>query len=194
MRRRISRSIYVARDVDHGIEHRYNIGLVFGVKIQVKTHLNSHFLEEIVAWPRGFFDRIESTFLASELDTFTGYIKIAITEKTTPIDERRRVADFIIVVDFNLSGFVAYILDGEHATKFETFAKLTSNMDYTTAKTELRKYRHTTSKHSKSEIKVTNSLTNTSFRDSAKRRTKKRLADGWLLHRKAVKVELFFSA
>ena len=165
--------------------------MALGVKIRVKAHLDSRFLEMIDTWPAGFFDRFESTFVASELDTFTGFVKIAITERTLPIDEGRRIADFILVVVFNLGGFFAYILDGEHATKFETFAKSILNLDRTTAEAELEKFRHATSKHSRSGITATDCSTNRSFRVSAKRRTKEWHAKGWHLRRRAFKVGLF---
>jgi len=190
MRRSSSRTIYIHRDVDSDIEHAYNTDLEFGVKIYIKSYIDSQFLEIIDAWPLGFFDRTESTFLASELDSFTGFAKLAIIDTTKPIDKRRRIVDFILVV-FNLESFSAYILNREHAKKFETFARSTSDMDYITATNELRKYRHTISlEYMKSEITVTDSLTNMLFRISAKRITKRGQVGWGVLERKAVKVEL----
>jgi hypothetical protein len=54
MRRTKARTIYIARDVDGDTEHKYAIELAFGVKIQLRTNLGSHFLRIIEAWPSFF--------------------------------------------------------------------------------------------------------------------------------------------
>jgi hypothetical protein len=132
---------------------------------------------------------MKSTFLASGLDEFVGFAKVTISDRKFPVRERRQVAKFHSCCYFHLGRFTANLVDGEHAAKFEKFAKSTRNMDHTVAEQELRKYHSATSKHFKSGTSVSDSSTNTLLRVDVKLR-KKRYTNGWLVYRKAVKLDL----
>ena len=191
MRRSEPRTLYITRDVDRVMEYEYNTDLVAGVKVQLKAHLDSYFLEIVDAWPSKIFDEVKSTFLYSGISSTTGFVKVAITEKILPPKKRRRIVDFILVIVYSLEGFRTFLLDGEHATQFETFAKSTWAMDHTTAELELRRYRFATLKYSTSEITVSDSSTDAHFRVTIKRRVKEQVTDRAIIYRKAVRVDLY---